>query len=120
MSNDLTAAQCDFCGKKWSMMDHRWMCHHCRPVQIRTEQDVVYNADPQWLVCHECNALIEQKEWKALAVRAADTHPDRKVTDYRWLVRTCYAINQAFANSWIRSHFLHEERDCLVRLPQVH
>jgi hypothetical protein len=116
-----TAAMCDFCGKRWTMMDHRWWCHHCHPVQIHVEGDVIYNADEQWLVCQDCNEMVEKKEWKSLAIYSARTHPDNKRRrDLRFLTRACYAINQAFAKAWISSHLLHEKRECLVKLPQVH
>jgi hypothetical protein len=104
-------------------MDHRWWCHHAGQIQIHTEDGVVYNADPQWLVCMDCNEMIERHDWFALARRAAETHPDRKKihkSDLGMLIKACFTLNKAFAGSWERSHALHEEGDCLVRLPQVH
>lgn len=113
-------ALCDFCSEPWDPMDHRWTCHHAEQIQIVVDRQVIYNAHGNWLVCHNCNEFVQKHEWKALAFYCANRHPDKSIRSKAVLVKACYDIARAFAKAWLSYHLLHEKRECLTQLPQVH
>lgn len=101
-------------------MDHTWMCHHCKPFEIREEQtNTVYSYDDEWLVCQACDLLISTNNRKALAVRSAESHPDREPGNLRALYSLAEFVHNEFFHGWLDSHPLYERRACLVKLPNV-
>jgi esterase/lipase superfamily enzyme len=111
---------CDFCGKVWNPMDHTWFCHHAEPFEVKdTDTGTTYEYDEQWLVCQICDMYIETKNKKGLALRAAETHPDRQPGNLRELYGIAGMLHDAFFARWQHSHPLYERRECLTRLPNV-
>jgi hypothetical protein len=111
---------CDFCGKRWDPMDHTWFCHHAKPFSVQ-EQDTgtIYQYDDEWLVCETCDTLVATDNRKALALRSAETHPNRKPGNLRELFALMEFLHEQFFSGWLDSHPLYERRECLTRLPNV-
>jgi|SRR5215510_10701887 len=111
---------CDFCGKQWNPMDHTWHCHHAEPFEVHdTDTDSYYEYNGRWLACQECDMYIATHNKKALALRAAEKHPDRRPGNLREMYGVAEQLYEAFFQRWLDSHPLHEKRECLIRLPNV-
>jgi hypothetical protein len=112
---------CDFCGKTWNPLDHTWFCHHTEPFEIRDRRDgTIYAYDDEWLVCNDCDNLIATNNHKALALRSAESHPEREPGNLRQIYGMVEFLHGEFRRGWRNSHPLHERRECLTRLPNVH
>ena len=83
---------CDFCKSK----DVHWSY----PARDFAHRDPILNltfhSGGGWTACTLCHYLIEQDDYRGLAERSADTHPERGLVPRHFLIAQLRGLHESF------------------------